>query len=242
MPDDRGSHSERLLDLMRDGRVWRQRDIADHGISSHAVHRLVATGEVQAVRVEDRRTSGNPGGEGEVILGYCLAGIDFDVRERWERFALIAFRHPGAVLYGTSALRLHDMFDEAGEPDMIAVGKDRNRTTLVEGLLVTRWSSQARFAVGVEPRVFLGQAIGVTDEYRTALDVIQMASGDNSGIGKEHADKALEVLLQRHDWAEAMATMVDYAGRLGWRNDRVVELRRFGEGLRAATALGPSPG
>jgi hypothetical protein len=223
---------------MRDGRVWRQREIADRGISSHTVHRLLASGVVQPVKVEDRRPQDDCGADGEVILGYCLAGIEFEIRERWDRFALVAFRHPGAVLFGTSALRLHDMYDDAGEPDMVAVGKDKNRTTLVEGLLVTRWSSPSRFAVGVERREFLGQAIGVTDEFRTVLDVIQMAAGDHPVIGKEHADKAMEALLQRHDDSgEAMATLVDYAGRLEWRQERVAALRRFGEGLHTAISL-----
>lgn len=221
----RRSHGDRLMDLFAQEPFLSPKTLRKSGIPGFVIQRALQSGKI--VRI----------GEAGATAAYHLAGAaqaDEGDDQTLHALAEISRAHKWAVLWGPSALMLHDLHDMgARRLHAAAVPPGRNRTTSISGLTIVTWSNEAMFTVGVEPHSYRGQEIRVTDPARTVLDALRErgrnraarrdVNGDRTKPGAlvetESVYSALKLFVEREGGELAAEKLRSHAEKLGWAEE-----------------------
>ena len=187
--------------MLAHGRAVRHRDIIAAGFPAAILSRMVARGEIERVTTLE-----------EVCVGYRIPSPANEVNFVDQQVAAIALRHPNGVFCLTSALRLHDLFDDRVADFTIALPPNRNRSVRVPNLKTLTWSDPVMMTTGIETREVDGTIVKVTDPARTVVDLFRPMHK----VTDEVAFGALEELVVRRGGGlEEIARIECYAEKLG---------------------------
>lgn len=220
------SYPDIVLQALSEARVLSHSHLRDLKVPSSVIARMSLRGQI--VRCES--LSG-------ATVGYALPDqVPVNTVER--EAAAIGARHPGSVLCASSALRLHDLWDDRDSEWYAAVGPGRNRVTKMDNVRLALWTDPDMFIVGVEQRGSGALAFRVTDPSRTVLDTMRMVRWN-----KCHESDTLEGMRRLVDrqGIEALDRMADYALRLRMHASIGERIRAVRELLRCRTeqSIGP---
>jgi len=164
------AHSHRnILDLAAERGLIRPRDLAEHGLPTVLLTRLVRQGRLQRV------------GRGLYALP------DRPVSEH-NTLAEVARKHPHAIVCLLSALRFHDLTTQSPFEVWLAIpNKARAPKMDYPPLRIVRFSGEA-LTVGVEEHVIDGVPVRVTSVARTVADCFKF----RNKIGLDVALEALQ--------------------------------------------------
>ena len=175
------SHEQQVLRLARARKLLRARDVAEHGLPTMALTRLVQAGKLKRVA---RGLYGVPGAK----------------TSEHRSLAEVSARVPRGVVCLLSALRVHEIGTQAPFEVWLALPQHMARPRLDQpAIRVVRMSDQA-LADGVERRNIDGVKVPVFNAARTVVDCFRFRN-------KIGLDVALEAL--RDGWRQRKFTMDD---------------------------------
>lgn len=172
-------NEQAVLTLARQRQLLRARDLAEHGLPTMALSRLVATGRLE-----------------RVARGvYSLPGLPFSEHRS---LAEVALRVPQGIVCLLSALRVHDIGTQAPFEVWIAIPSNSPTPQFVyPELRIIRLSGPA-LSEGVESMLIDGVNVRVFNAAKTIADCFKFRN-------KIGLDVALEAL--RHGWIERKVTV-----------------------------------
>lgn len=174
----RTSH-QRILDLAAKHGLIRPRDLAEHGLPSIALTRMVRQGLLNRVR-------------------RGIYAIPRRSKSEHASLAEVALTNPQAIVCLLSALRLHDLTTQAPFEVWLAIpNKSRPPKIDYPPLRIVRFSGAA-LSDGIEEEQIDGVTIRVTNIARTVADCFKFRN-------KVGLDVALEALQEA--WREKRVTM-----------------------------------
>jgi predicted transcriptional regulator of viral defense system len=175
------THEQQVLRLARARKLLRARDVAEHGLPTIALTRLVQAGKLQRVA---RGLYGVPGAK----------------TSEHRSLAEVSARVPKGVVCLLSALRVHEIGTQAPFEVWLAIPQHMATPRLNQpAIRVVRMSDEA-MAEGVERRNIDGVKVPVFNAARTVVDCFRFRN-------KIGLDVALEAL--RDGWRQRKFTMDD---------------------------------
>ena len=180
-PSAMPTHEQQVLRLARARKLLRARDVAEHGLPTIALTRLVQAGKLQRVA---RGLYGVPGAK----------------TSEHRSLAEVSARVPKGVVCLLSALRVHEIGTQAPFEVWLAIPQHMATPRLNQpAIRVVRMSDEA-MAEGVERRNIDGVKVPVFNAARTVVDCFRFRN-------KIGLDVALEAL--RDGWLKRKFTMDD---------------------------------
>ena len=180
-PSAMPTHEQQVLRLARARKLLRARDVAEHGLPTIALTRLVQAGKLQRVA---RGLYGVPGAK----------------TSEHRSLAEVSARVPKGVVCLLSALRVHEIGTQAPFEVWLAIPQHMATPRLNQpAIRVVRMSDEA-MAEGVERRNIDGVKVPVFNAARTVVDCFRFRN-------KIGLDVALEAL--RDGWRQRKFTMDD---------------------------------
>jgi predicted transcriptional regulator of viral defense system len=178
---DTSTHEHQVLRLARARKLLRARDVAEHGLPTIALTRLVQAGKLQR-------------------LARGLYGVPGAKISEHRSLAEVSARIPKGVVCLLSALRVHEIGTQAPFEVWLAIPLHMARPRLDQpAIRVVRMSGEA-LAEGVERRNIDGVKVPVFSAARTVVDCFRFRN-------KIGLDVALEAL--RDGWRQRKFTMDD---------------------------------
>ena len=176
--------------LLKEGAVWRMRDLAQQGITAATVRRAVAEGAVAQIA---RGVYRHP------RAAYV----------RGERYAELVARVPGAVICLHSAAEFHQFGDVVPSHVWAAIPNSQ-KPPVVDWppFRPVQWRSEAAFSVGVEEHLICGVRVRITSAARTVVDMLRMAST----VGEDRALDCLRDYLRQRRSAEELTATAEALG------------------------------
>lgn len=209
------SHQDIILDLMGDGKLLRPLDVVKRiGASARQAFMLL---EREGKIVRERRGA------------YRIANSPTDmVTERWQELAV---RYPRGILCLQSAQMWHGITDQLPEKHFVAdpTLSPNYRRRGEDPIHIVTWTDAPMWSVGVERVEFSGNAMSVTDKWRTVADMFRPVHHQNQG----EAVAAL-VAVATEDGEEGLTKVSEYAMILGWHRRLEGPIRTAKEMLKCA--------
>ncbi len=172
-------HEQAVLGLARQRQLLRARDLAEHGLPTMALSRLVATGRLE-----------------RVARGiYSLPGIPLSEHRS---LAEVALRVPQGIVCLLSALRVHDIGTQAPFEVWIAIPSNSPTPQLDQPALRAIRMSGPALSEGVESMQIDGVDVRVFNAAKSIADCFKFRN-------KIGLDVALEAL--RDGWAQRKVTV-----------------------------------
>lgn len=172
-------HEQAVLGLARQRQLLRARDLAEHGLPTMALSRLVATGRLE-----------------RVARGiYSLPGIPLSEHRS---LAEVALRVPQGIVCLLSALRVHDIGTQAPFEVWIAIPSNSPTPQLDQPALRAIRMSGRALSEGVESTQIDGVNVRVFNAAKTIADCFKFRN-------KIGLDVALEAL--REGWTQRKVTV-----------------------------------
>lgn len=150
-------HLRAILGLAREQTIFRARDVAELGVPTTALPRMVRTGVLQRL------------GRGL----YALANADFS---EFVSFAEVAIRAPRGVVCSISALAFHQLGTQLPSTVWLALPTSVKAPRIESPRLSVVWMGRRAFETGYDLHAIDGIEVRIGDPHKTVADLFKYRS------------------------------------------------------------------